>query len=609
MTAATGLLVTPRGAVGTYEEVTGTFHVRIERQESPAPGPLVTDATCGGFRIAFDGDRPLLRLLPGERRLASGMPDAVLQGLSDAPALLASALSLLPPPRPYDRVEVALHAGEHTRGEAMSVGAGCIRLSLGEGTSAGEAAGIARHEALHLLLATSLRGGERWIDPELAFADWIVRGIEGFADPRVPRFQAPLPRMLDPVPATRLEVQKRLATLSSSPQSARRYFGERLFGELARIASEAGADPKAIEERQLWLVEAAIGTHYLEAAGNLPVEEADALRAIVLDDWLLDYEQYSRAVSNPPSEAGHVFRLSEAGWSSDPVVRLSVAAQALQRDDACFFTGSGPRVDEPILWRHRGRVKLPLLPARSRSCPAPIHALRAVLREVSASRALEIVDDAARGEAQHFEARALWPRILARLFAADLGSAAETDAPVPAIQIVDGDDASVAREAFREWSAAADALRSAAGDLAPWIPRVLPPQHLAILADAPREASSMLLVYATPLRTDDLREARALASRRAIRGALFKGDLGSGKPFERVGDLPMPLDPRYREDAWIPSPSVPLAAWDLPRFADEATRSGALTTPVSHLLSATAIGMEECHPPPRPVPSPPAELD
>ena len=367
--------------------------MRIERQEGPASGPLGTDATCGGFRIAFEGDRPLLRLLPGERRLASGMPDAVLQGLSDAPALLASALSLLPPPRPYDRVEVALHSGEHTRGEAMSVGAGCIRLSLGEGTSAGEAAGIARHEALHLLLATSLRGGERWIDPELAFADWIVRGIEGFADPRVPRFQTPLPRMLDPVPATRLEVQKRLSTVSSSPQSARRYFGERLFAELTRIASVAGADQKAIEGRQLWLVEAAIGTHYLEAAGNLPVEEADALRAIVLDDWLLDYEQYSRAVSNPPSGAGHVFRLSEAGWSGDPLVRLSVAAQALQRDDGCFFTGPAAREERalpatgggrtagtyyghaPILWRHRGRVKLPLLPSRSRPCPAPIHGL------------------------------------------------------------------------------------------------------------------------------------------------------------------------------------------------------------------------------------------
>jgi hypothetical protein len=586
--------------------------VRIERQENLASGPLVEGATCGGFRIAFDGDRPLLRLLPGERRLASGMPDAVLQGLSDAPALLASALSLLPPPRPYDRVEVALHSGEHTRGEAMSVGAGCIRLSLGEGTSAGEAAGIARHEALHLLLATSLRGGERWIDPELAFADWIVRGIEGFADPRVPRFQTPLPRMLDPVPATRLEVQKRLGTLSSSPQSARRYFGERLFAELTRIASEPGADHVAIDERQLWLVEAAIGTHYLEAAGNLPVEEADALRAIVLDDWLLDYEQYSRAVSNPPSGAGHVFRLSEAGWSADPLVRLSVAAQALQRDDACFFTGPVARANEPMLWRHRGRVKLPLLPCRSRSCPAPIHGLRSVLRELpasAASRALEILEDAARGEAHQFEARALWPRILARLFAADLASAAEAEAPVPAVQIVDGDDAALAREAFREWSSAAEALRSAASDLAPWIPRVLAPQHLAILADAPREASSTLLVYATPLRAGDLREARALASCRAIRGALFQGDVDGGRPFERTEDLPAPLDPRYREEVWLSSPALPLSARDLPRLADEATRDGALTTPVSHLLSATAIGMEECHPPPRSVPSPPARLD
>ena len=360
-------------------------------------------------------------------------------------------------------------------------------------------------------------------------------------------------------------------------------------------------------------MEAAIGTHYLEAAGNLPVDDADALRAIVLDDWLLDYEQYSRAVSNPPSGAGHVFRLSEAGWSGDPLVRLSVAAQALQRDDGCFFTGPAARFAEaPMLWRHRGRVKLPLLPSRSRSCPAPIHGLRAVLRELPAatsSRALEIVEDAARGEAQEFEARALWPRVLARLFAADLVSAAEGEAPVPAVQIVDGDDAARAREAFREWSAAAEALRSMAGDLAPWIPRVLPPQRLAILADAPREPSSMLLVYATPLRAGDLREARALASRRAIRGAAFKGDLDGGRPFERTGDLPAPLDPRYREEVWASAPTLPLSVRDLPRFADEATRGGVLTTPVSHLLSATAIGMEECHPPPRTVPSSPAGPD
>jgi hypothetical protein len=235
-----------------------------------------------------------------------------------------------------------------------------------------------------------------------------------------------------------------------------------------------------------------------------------------------------------------------------------------------------------------------------------------VLRELpaeTASRALEIIEDAARGQGQHFEARALWPRILARLFAADLVSAAEAEAPVPSVQIVDGDDAALAREVFQEWSAAAETLRSIAGDLAPWIPRVLPPQRLAILADAPREPSSMLLVYVTPLRAEDLREARGLASRRAIRGALFKGDLDGGRPFERTGDLPAPLDPRYREETWAGSSSLPLSPLDLPRFVDEATRDGALTTPVSHLLSATAIGMEECHPPPRTVPSPPAALD
>src|SRR5207237_5347140 len=195
--------------------------------------------------------------------------------------------------------------------------------------------------------------------------------------------------------------------------------------------------------------------------------------------------------------------LSEAGWSGDPLVRLSVAAQARQRDDGWFFTGpagreeraspgtgggrragaygeeralpatgggrrAGAYGDAPILWRHRGRVKLPLLPSRSRPCPAPIHGLRGVLRELPAatsSRALEIVEDAARGEAQEFEARALWPRILARLFAADLVSAAEGEAAAPAVQIVDGDDAAIASDAFREWSAAAEALRSIAGYL------------------------------------------------------------------------------------------------------------------------------------------------
>src|SRR5207237_10918069 len=105
------------------------------------------------------------------------------------------------------------------------------------------------------------------------------------------------------------------------------------------------------------------------------------------------------------------------------------------------------------------------------------------------------------------------------------------------------------------------------------------------------------------------REARALASRRSGRGGAFKGDLDGGRPFERTGDLPAPLDPRYREEAWASAPTLPLSVRDLPRFADEATRGGVLTTPVSHLLSATAIGMEECHPPPRTVPSSPAGPD
>src|SRR5690348_8159240 len=201
---------------------------------------------CSGFRLLFEDGPPLLRLLPGERSLPKALPEAVLQGLSDAPRLLLGALRLRPPPRPYDRVEVALGAGESTHGEALCVGEGFIRLSLGERTPPDEAARIARHEALHLLLASALRGKERWNDPELAFADWIVRGIESGLDARLPRFQPPLPQLLDPVPTSRMEVQRQLALLTSAPAAARRYFGEALFSALLAIV---GTDPAAVEQR------------------------------------------------------------------------------------------------------------------------------------------------------------------------------------------------------------------------------------------------------------------------------------------------------------------------------------------------------------------------
>ncbi|HET9752262.1 MAG TPA: hypothetical protein VFP52_04855, partial [Myxococcales bacterium] len=126
------------------------------RLEARADGAV----RCSGFRLLFEDGAPLLRLLPGERSLPGGLPEAVLQGLSDAPRLLAGALRMLPPARPYDRVEVALGPGESTHGEALFLGEGSIRLSLGERTPPDEAARIARHEALHLLLATALRGKE-----------------------------------------------------------------------------------------------------------------------------------------------------------------------------------------------------------------------------------------------------------------------------------------------------------------------------------------------------------------------------------------------------------------------------------------------------------------
>src|SRR5437870_84373 len=351
-----------------------------------------------------------------EQAVPEALRHAVLEGLDDAPGLLAEALHVAPPRRPYQRVEIALHPGDGTQGEALVLGAGAIRLTIGAGTSDAEARRIARHEALHLLLASALRGGEKWNDPELAFADWIVRGIESGRDSRLPRFHAPLPQLLEPVARSRLDVQQQLAAVASAPGAARKYFGEPLFAELQRLDSQS--DRAAVEQRQLWIVEAALGTHYLETAGRLHLEDGDGLIPIVLDDWLADYEEYSRAVANPPSGAGNLWRLSESGWSRDPVVRLSVAAQALQADDHCHFRGDRfTHAAEPVIWKNRGRIRLPLRAREARPRPPPIHGFRAVLREVEAPQAMALVEQAARAGAHLFEARVLWPRILSRLLA------------------------------------------------------------------------------------------------------------------------------------------------------------------------------------------------
>ena len=229
-----------------------------------------------------------------EQAVPEALRQAILEGLDDAPVLLADALHVAPPRRPYQRVEIAVHPGDGTQGEALALGAGAIRLTIGAGTSDAEARRIARHEALHLLLASALRGAEKWNDPEIAFGDWIVRGIESGLE--APRFRAPLPEIVTRLPKSRHEVAARLTDVS------RQYFGDEL----------AAALENASPQRRLWLVEAALGVHHLEAAARLG---EGALRAVILDDWLLDYEQYARAVGNAPADAGNLWRLSDPGDS------------------------------------------------------------------------------------------------------------------------------------------------------------------------------------------------------------------------------------------------------------------------------------------------------
>src|SRR5207245_6169689 len=167
------------------------------------------------------------------------------------------------------------------------------------------------------------------------------------------------------------------------------------FAAVQAVAEAGRAD--TVEQKQLWLTEAALGTYFLEAAGKLWTQDADALRPILLDDWLIDYEHYARGVANPPRGAGHLWRIAEAGWSRDAVVRLSVAAQALQRDDHCVFAEVSPPPDA-VVWKNRGRVRLPLLSPVPGARPPPLQGFRAVLRAVDAgARAIGTVQEAARG--------------------------------------------------------------------------------------------------------------------------------------------------------------------------------------------------------------------
>jgi len=353
-----------------------------------------------------------------------------------------------------------------------------------------------------------------------------------------------------------------------------RYFGDALTEALLGESSE---------QRRLWLVEAALGVHHLESAARLG---EGALRAVILDDWLLDYEQYARAVGNAPADAGNLWRLSDPGWSRDPLVRLSVAAQALQRDDRCWFEGEQvAREGEPLVWKNRGRIRLPLLEVQARSRPPPIHCFRAALAGLDASA----LEDAARGEARRFEARALWPRIVARLLA---GGGRPPDADPESVAVVQIAEGPGADETFRLWRDAARSLQEVADECAPWVPAVAAPREL--LLDAAQPASSILLVHGAPPSQESIRSSRRLAACWPVRGAVFRGHLDGGRAWERLPDPDPPLDPRYRDSTWEPGPA-PSSLAELPAAADAATAEGRLSTPLAYLLSMMAFGVEECH--------------
>jgi hypothetical protein len=423
-----------------------------------------------------------------------------------------------------------------------------------------------------------MRGGERWNDPELAFADWIVRGLESRGD-EVPRLSPPRPGILERVPVSRGQVQAALE------QPSDEYFGAPLCAALRNIEGDAAA------QRRLWLVEAALGNHYLEAAGRL---EPVALRPVLLDDWLAEYEQYARAVANPPSGAGNLWRLSEAGWSRDPLVRLSAAAQALQCDDGCAF-GSARDGAEPLVWKQRGRVRLPLLRAPGRVVLPPLQGFRAALRAIDVPQIQALVEQAAAGGAHLFEARALWPRILARLLASG-APVPEPGPSLPAVQPIEAHGVYESYDSYKLYNlytSASEALRALLGERGGWVPRVLAPRPVDTVAES-RPQASLLLVHGSPLNAAGLLGSRRLAAELPVRGAVFLDSLGRGAAYELLPDQPDPLDPRYREELWTASNKLPTSFDELIALTDEATSEGRLTTPLSHLLAMMGVGLEEC---------------
>jgi hypothetical protein len=131
----------------------------------------------------------------------------------------------------------------------------------------------------------------------------------------------------------------------------------------------------------------------------------------------------------------------------------------------------------------------------------------------------------------------------------------------------------------------------------------LPPQPLSTLARCAAPPASILLVHGGGPSPQSLLASRQLAASIPVRGSIFGADLDGGAAYEQLPDLDAPLDPRYREEIWVAGPR-PCRLEDLARLADEATASGRLSTPLSHLLSITAIGLEECHYPRAPAPAP-----
>ncbi len=558
-------------------------------------------------RVRLDASLPRATFQEEEQRAPRGTVShahlsEIAAGLSEACKLFSLALGMQAALVECDVVVEPQNGRSRLLADGSAHGFGEIRLAIGTGAPGLDVRHIARHEALHLLLAKAMPRDQhvRWDAKDDTFVDCIVRGIESCDEPE----SAPeLPeRLLETPPRARGWKQWAEAEQRSAPAFFEQ-LDARVTAWVAELHEPEGEARDAFAaHKRTWAIETAFGRRWLREARR----EAQSDDAPI--DWLIDDRRHHFHLYASGGIARYRPAASLAALSDDALdwtVKLSLLAQALQcADDRTFdaaLCGEADAVGEgEQACRHKvleataaaprkDRARL-YLARRGSACRAPPPGRELLHR--SPPRGREVVQRALFGLPPAAEARVVWARIAARLLTDHAGeiSALSVGPPPPRGRVVViAEDAACAEP----WLQARALLGQAFAErrVADWVPRI---DLVQSLSQVGKSAEPALLVFGCALQASFsslLTSVRALAARSNVRGALFRS-LEAGAAHQRTPSCTPPRDPRYREAIWAP-PERAQSGDDLVHAIDEETRGGQLLTPLSHLLSITSFGVEE----------------